>query len=124
MDLTSSVTVCLQKYATFTGRASRSEYWWFTLVITIVTFLFSLIDVLIFSGLVADIELLSTLFSIATLLPSIAVSVRRLHDTDRTGWWLLLMFVPVIGWLVLIYFHVLKGTVGDNEYGHETTVDI
>ena len=61
--------------------------------------------------------LLSTIFSLAILIPSIAVSVRRLHDIDRTGWWVLISLVPLIGWIVLLVFHVQDSTPGPNKYG-------
>lgn len=91
MTFGESISTCFSKYATFEGRASRSEYWWF--------FLFSFL-VSLATGMVS--ETLSGLFSLAVLLPSLAVGVRRLHDVDKSGWFLLLWFVPIIGWLVIV----------------------
>ena len=92
----------LRKYAVFRGRARRREYWLFFLVSTIIFVGLSIIDVATgtFSPSVG-IGLLGGLYSLATLIPGIAVTVRRLHDTDRSGWWLLIGVIPVIGALAL-----------------------
>ena len=91
MTFQESIRVCFSKYADFSGRADRSEYWWFVLFIIIVSLATSMLS-----------SVLSGLFSLGTLLPSIAVATRRLHDTDRSGWWQLILFIPVIGAIVLI----------------------
>jgi uncharacterized membrane protein YhaH (DUF805 family) len=110
--------LALNKYATFSGRSQRSEYWFFVLFYILINIGLSFIDKFI-GMLDADtgVGLLSGLFSLALLIPSIAVSVRRLHDTGRSGWWLLIGFVPIIGSIVLIVFFVLDSTPGDNAYG-------
>lgn len=95
MTFGESIRTCFTKYATFDGRASRSEFWWFALF----TFLASAA-----AGMVS--ETLAGLFSLAVLLPSLAVGARRLHDTDRSGWFLLLWLIPLIGWLVLLFWAV------------------
>jgi uncharacterized membrane protein YhaH (DUF805 family) len=108
----------LKKYAVFTGRARRKEYWFFVLFNVIIAIALTVVD--ISAGLyddVYDVGLLSSLYSLAVLLPSIAVSVRRLHDIDRTGWWMLIAFVPLVGAIVLLVFAVLDSTPGDNRYG-------
>ena len=108
----------LKKYAVFSGRARRKEYWFFALFNVIIIIVLTLIDVS--AGLydvVADIGLLSGLYSLAVLVPSLAVSVRRLHDIDRTGWWLLIAFIPLVGAIVLLVFALLDSTPGDNRYG-------
>lgn len=117
MDFQTSVRICIEKYADFSGRAARSEMWWFFLACFIIGVILTVIEISIFSGWMAEWGLLSSIFSLATLLPSVAVTVRRLHDIDRTGWWALLILVPIIGWLILLYFNVLKGTDGHNQYG-------
>lgn len=117
MDLSTSIRTCLTKYADFSGRAQRSEYWWFMAILLLVALILTLIEVSIFTGWMAEIGVLSLIFNLATLLPAVAVTVRRLHDIDRTGWWALLILVPVIGWIILIYFNALKGTHGPNQYG-------
>jgi uncharacterized membrane protein YhaH (DUF805 family) len=98
MTFIESLRTCFSKYVDFDGRASRSEFWWWTLF----TFLVSLA-----TGIVSD--LLSGLFSLAVLLPSLAVGARRLHDTDRSAWFLLLWFIPVIGWLILLFWAIQEG---------------
>ena len=108
----------LKKYAVFSGRARRKEYWFFALFNAIIVFALTVID--ISAGLYdafAEIGLLSGLYSLAVLLPSIAVSVRRLHDIGRTGWWLLIVFIPLVGIIVLLVFAVLDSMPGDNRYG-------
>lgn len=110
--------VVLKKYATFSGRAQRAEYWYFLLFSTLIVIALSVID-----GMTGSYNedtgwgLLSGLYSLAVLLPSIAVGARRLHDTSRTGWWLLIGLIPVIGTIILIVFFVLDSTPGDNAYG-------
>jgi len=99
MTFQESVKVCLTKYADFNGRASRSEYWWFFLFIIVVSVATSMFS-----------HALSGLFSLATLLPSIAAASRRLHDTNRSGWWQLICLVPVIGLVVLIVFLAQEGS--------------
>ncbi len=93
MNFQESVKVCFSKYVEFGGRATRPEYWWFVLFIVVVSLVLSMFS-----------STLSALFSLATLLPSIAAATRRLHDTNRSGWWQLVAIVPVIGWIVLIVF--------------------
>lgn len=108
----------LKKYVDFSGRARRKEYWmfvWFNILVSIVL---GAVDYA--TGMVnteSGLGALSGLYSLAVLLPSIAVAVRRLHDTSRSGWWLLIGFVPLIGALVLLVFMVLDGTPGSNEHG-------
>lgn len=107
-----------QKYAVFEGRAQRAEYWYFALFYIIAYAVLGLIDG---SLMRPEDELqwgiLTSVFTLGTLVPSIAVSVRRLHDTDRSGWWLLLVFVPLIGQLVVLVFTILDGTHGANRFG-------
>jgi uncharacterized membrane protein YhaH (DUF805 family) len=120
MDFMTAVrTVLLEKYATFSGRARRSELWWFVLFSIIVSAILSVLDGLLF-GTAPDgqpVSILNALYSLAVLLPSIAVGARRLHDTGRSGWWLLLALIPVLGFLVLIFFYVQRGEDGANQYG-------
>jgi uncharacterized membrane protein YhaH (DUF805 family) len=98
MTFGESISTCFSKYATFNGRAPRSEYWWFVLF----TFLVSLA-----TGMVS--QTLSGLFSLAVLLPSLAVGVRRLHDIDKSGWFLLLGLIPIVGWIILIVWAAQEG---------------
>jgi len=126
MNMQTAVTTVLGKYATFTGRATRSEYWWWVLALILLMLVLGVID----GALVAPVmgfeqfspeagQPLSMLASLALLLPSLAVSVRRLHDVDRSGWWYLLSLIPVIGTLVLLYWYVQPGSSGDNRFGPE-----
>jgi uncharacterized membrane protein YhaH (DUF805 family) len=113
MDFATAVrTVLMEKYMKFDGRARRSEYWWYVLAIVIVALILALID-----NLVLGVSLLGGIWSLATLLPSLAVAIRRLHDLDKSGWWLLLAFVPIVGGLVLLYWFCQPGTPGDNQFG-------
>ena len=99
-----------QKYAVFAGRASRSEYWWWTLLVVIISIAFEIVDFAIAGDLAAYWNetffsagaLPSMLWSLATLIPSLSVGVRRLHDTNRSGWWLLIGIIPLVGWVILI----------------------
>lgn len=104
-------------YVTFTGRASRAEFWWAVLFNIIVALVLGVVDSVLFSTTMQDGGLLSGLYTLGTLLPSIAVGVRRLHDIDRSGWWMLLFILPAIGWIVLLIFHVTKSTQGPNRFG-------
>jgi uncharacterized membrane protein YhaH (DUF805 family) len=108
----------LKKYAVFSGRSRRKEYWYYVLFVAIISIVLNMIDGLLgtYNGSTGA-GLLSTIFSLAVLIPSIAVSVRRLHDIDRTGWWVLIGLVPLIGWIVLLIFHVQDSTPGTNRYG-------
>ncbi|GEO83573.1 MULTISPECIES: DUF805 domain-containing protein [Alphaproteobacteria] len=116
MDFQGSVRTVLSKYATFTGRAARSEFWWFALFVLLVNIATGFIDSAVFGG-----QVLNTLAGLALLVPQLAVGVRRLHDIDRSGWWLLLALVPVIGWIVLLYFNIQPSQPGDNRFGPQPT---
>lgn len=112
----------LKQYADFSGRARRKEYWMFFLVNLIISFAIGFVSGFI-GGVSQDPTLASALmipsilYSLAVLIPSIAVGVRRLHDTNRSGWWLLISLVPVIGAIVLIVFFVQDSQAGSNQYG-------
>lgn len=102
----------LKKYAEFTGRARRKEYWMY--------FLFNLIAavvLIVIDSVIGTVALLYGIYLLAVLCPSIAVTVRRLHDTGKSGWWIFIGLVPVIGGFWLLYLMVIDGTVGDNAYG-------
>jgi uncharacterized membrane protein YhaH (DUF805 family) len=108
----------LKKYADFNGRAMRKEYWYFVLFNIIVGVALAVVDGVTgtFSA-EAGIGLMGGLYMLGVLIPGTAVSVRRLHDTDRNGWWLLIALVPVIGAIVLFVFMVQDGKPGENQYG-------
>jgi uncharacterized membrane protein YhaH (DUF805 family) len=108
----------LRKYAVFDGRARRKEYWYFFLINTVISIFLAFIDS--FTGTISEdvgIGLLDGLYALAVLIPGTAVTVRRLHDTDRSGWWILIGLIPVIGGIALLVFMVLDSTPGDNQYG-------
>lgn len=105
MNFAQSISVCLGKYVDFSGRASRSEFWWF--------FLFQIL-VSIVASFLGDI--VSSLVSLALLLPALSVGARRLHDIGKSGWWQLIM-LTVIGLLVLIYWWVQPSDEGSNQHG-------
>jgi uncharacterized membrane protein YhaH (DUF805 family) len=110
----------IRKYASFSGRARRAEYWWFSLFLALGSFVLAILDSIVFGvATVADYGIgpLGGLFSLGLIIPSIAVSFRRLHDLDRSAWWLLLGLIPLIGALVLLFWYVQRGTVGDNRFG-------
>jgi uncharacterized membrane protein YhaH (DUF805 family) len=114
MNFTQAITTGFQKYVTFSGRAARSEYWYWTLFTVIASVVAILIDSTLFpfSGL----SPVNTLVSLGLFLPGLAVAVRRLHDLDSVGWWLLLVFTG-IGILILIIWFCVRGTVGPNRFG-------
>lgn len=120
MNMIEAVKAVFSKYATFEGRARRSEYWWFVLFNLIVSIILTVIlgggRGMGAGGMVGG-GLLANIWSLAMLLPSLAVGARRLHDIDRTGWWQLIWFIPVIGWIVLIVFFASRGTAGTNRFG-------
>jgi len=117
MTMMQAVNICFSKYFTFSGRARRAEYWWFALFLIIVSIALGVLDGLLFGMSMESGGPLGALFSLATIIPSIAAGARRLHDIDRTGWWLLMFFVPMIGWIVLLVFFVTRGTSGANRFG-------
>ena len=104
-------TDVIKQYAVFDGRASRPEYWWFFLINTVISVI---LDVVI-PGTTGQV--LGAIYALAVLLPSIGVGIRRLHDTNRTGWWLLVSLVPIVGWIWIIVLLALAGDGGPNRYG-------
>jgi len=108
------------RYAQFTGRARRTEFWWYQCVWWALYLVLIALDHLLgtFSGAYGGGHgLFSTVFALALLLPSVAVAVRRLHDTDKSAWWLLIGLVPVVGWIGLLIFYLQPGDVGANPFG-------
>ncbi|MEM8620917.1 MAG: DUF805 domain-containing protein [Actinomycetota bacterium] len=104
--------VVLQRYAKFDGRSGRAEYWWFFLAnIIIATVLFLL------SGVASVFFVLYVVYGFAMIVPSIAVGIRRLHDTNKTGWLLLLTLIPLVGGIILIVLFAIAGDEGANKYG-------
>ena len=102
----------LKKYAVFSGRARRKEYWYFALFSFIIALVLGLID-----SLVGTYSVLSGLYSLAVLLPGIGVSIRRLHDTVRSGWWFFIGLIPLIGTIILLIYMVSDSQAETNQYG-------
>lgn len=111
MNFMDSVKTCFTKYIDINGRAARSEYWWFFLFCLIVNAIACLIN-----------QNLYYLTALILLCPSVAVGVRRLHDDDMSGWWLLLALIPLIGGLIILYFMAIEGTKGPNRFGMPVVV--
>ncbi|MCD9195054.1 MULTISPECIES: DUF805 domain-containing protein [Streptomyces] len=102
----------LKKYATFSGRAGRPEFWMFTLINVIISIVLAVLDVVFGTD-----PLLGTVYSLAVFLPGLAVGTRRLHDTDRSGWWQLIILIPIVGLIVLLVFWAGAGKPHANAYG-------
>ena len=112
-----AVKSCFNQYCGFKGRASRAEFWWFALF----GFVLGFVDGLLFTSTEnAFFALLgfSGLFQLGVFLPSLAVTARRLHDTDKSGWWMLL-YLTIIGGIVVFIFTLLRGNEGSNKYGED-----
>ena len=117
MNFLQSVSACFNKYLTFNGRATRSEFWWFYLFSTLMSWTASTVGELTLGmGLELGSTIVSTILQIAFLLPWLAVASRRMHDIDRSGWWILIMFTG-IGIILLIYWWAKKGNFGENTFG-------
>jgi uncharacterized membrane protein YhaH (DUF805 family) len=117
MNFQQAVQSCLAKYAAFSGRAARAEFWYWQLFLVV-------------AGLIAEIfdfgigwrgSPLGSIFWLVTLLPTLTVGTRRLHDVGRSGWWIFLFFIPLIGAIVLIVWYCGRGTVGPNRFGPDMT---
>ncbi|SOD70449.1 uncharacterized membrane protein YhaH [Jatrophihabitans sp. GAS493] len=111
MTFADAVRSVLTKYATFGGRARRSEYWFWTLAVIL-----AYIVVVIVSAVIGT-AILAFVFILAVVIPGIAVTVRRLHDTNRSGAWYFIAFVPIVGGIMLLVFTCQDSTPGPNQYG-------
>ena len=112
MNFGEAIASGFSNYVNFSSRAARSEYWYWVLFNVLAQVVTEIID-----NAVIGMSVTTAIFSLAVLLPGIAVAARRLHDVDRTGWWLLLAFVPVVGLIVLLIWFCTKGTDGSNRFG-------
>jgi uncharacterized membrane protein YhaH (DUF805 family) len=108
----------LKNYAGFSGRVRRTEFWMFVLFNIIAGVILGIIDALI------STQVLSYLYELAVLVPTLAVGARRLHDTGRSGWWQLIALIPIVGTIILIVFWALEGTPGDNQYGSNPKLEV
>ena len=104
--------MALKKYADFKGRSQRKEYWMFTLFNLIAAVILMAVD-----GVLGSTPILYCIYMLGVLLPSLAVTIRRLHDTDRSGWWFLLVLVPLVGPIAMLVFMCLEGTRDENRFG-------
>jgi uncharacterized membrane protein YhaH (DUF805 family) len=115
MSFSDAIKSAFSKYATFSGRARRSEYWWFVLFYAIVYVVAAGLDALLFGNR----SVFEALVWLALILPGLAVTIRRLHDTDRTGWWVFLSLIPLVGAIILIIWYCGEGTSGPNKFGED-----
>lgn len=106
------VDVLKNQYADFSGRAIRSQYWYFVLFTFIISFVLGFLDGMLFGR-----QILSLIFGLAILIPSIAIGVRRLHDLGKTGWWYFLVLFPIVGQIILLIWFCMKGQTTKNQYG-------
>lgn len=106
MNFQESIQICFQKFADFNGRAKRPEFWWFVLFCFLVALALDMIS-----------SSISGIFSLVTLIPSLAVGSRRLHDTNKSGWFQLLLLIPILGWIAIIYLQAQPGDTETNQYG-------
>ncbi|MFI7576551.1 DUF805 domain-containing protein [Micromonospora sp. NPDC049497] len=121
MSFIDAIKSVLTQYVGFKGRARRSEYWWFALFSFLVSLVAGFLDGVLGMSLGegGSLGVLGLIVSLALLLPTLAVAVRRLHDTDKSGWWLLIGLVPFVGAIVLLVFFVKDGTPGTNRFGDD-----
>jgi uncharacterized membrane protein YhaH (DUF805 family) len=122
MGIQEAVITCVSNYVGLEDRAPRAEYWWWMLFV-----LAGWVIVWALGGAILGMDsgagaVAGGLFLLVACLPSVAVASRRLHDIDRTGWWLLLAVVPIAGWVVLVYFFTRNGTPGPNRFGNGSPV--
>lgn len=111
MNFSESISICLKKYFVFQGRASRSEYWWFQLIFTPSYFISSYLE--------NELSYFFLGICLFCFIPAISVGVRRLHDIDKSGFFLLISFIPFIGGFILLFFMISEGTKGKNKYGDD-----
>jgi uncharacterized membrane protein YhaH (DUF805 family) len=120
MSFATSIRSVFSQYAGFEGRARRAEYWWFALFVALVSIVTSILDSTLDTGFRGDVTssgIFGVTANLVLLVPSLAVAVRRLHDTDRSGWWILIALIPLIGAIVLLVFLVQDGRPGPNRFG-------
>lgn len=112
MNIVESSKTCIQKFTDFNSRASRSEFWWFFLVTAIISYV---VASAVYNGMLPGF--VSGIFSLALFIPSVAVTIRRLHDTNHSGYFFFLFIIPVIGGLIVLYNLAKKGDSAANKYG-------
>lgn len=123
MKFTEAIRAFFSRYTDFQGRTPRSGYWWVVLFLVAVSFVMWAVDMVLFEGIYPQTLLEqgfgpgSILFIAATFIPNLALGFRRLHDTGRSAWWILIGLVPIVGAIVLLVFYLLPSTPGSNQYG-------
>jgi uncharacterized membrane protein YhaH (DUF805 family) len=115
MNFSEAIQSGFNNYVNFNGRAQRSAFWFWVLFAFLAGLVLSVLDYAIFGS--DSFSPLSTIFAIGTILPNLAVGARRLHDTGRSGWWQLLWFLPIIGFIILLIWFIQQGEAGTNRYG-------
>jgi uncharacterized membrane protein YhaH (DUF805 family) len=126
MEFKEAISSGLSNYTTFSGRASRSEFWWWQLFYVVAMLVVYLVGVVImmialsmgmglFGAIIPTVLIL--LLVLGLILPTLSVTVRRLHDVDKSGWWYFIGLIPLVGTIVLLYFFVIQGTSGENRFG-------
>jgi uncharacterized membrane protein YhaH (DUF805 family) len=115
IELLENLLAVLRKFKITAGRAGRKEFWMFVLAIFIINMVLGMLVIIPVLGIIAGI--VSFAFGLVTIIPSITVGVRRLHDTNKSGWLMLLFLIPIIGWIPVLVFYIMKGTPGENKYG-------
>jgi uncharacterized membrane protein YhaH (DUF805 family) len=114
MSFGEAIAAGFGNYVNFQGRASRSEFWYWVLFAIILAIVAAIID-----NAIIGLPIIGVVVSLGLLLPGLSVSIRRLHDTDRTGWWILIGLVPIVGAILLLIWYCTKGTTGPNSYGSD-----
>tara|TARA_Y100000996_G_scaffold379670_1_gene333081 strand:- start:179 stop:550 length:372 start_codon:yes stop_codon:yes gene_type:complete len=117
MDIQQSIKTCFKKFATFDGRASRSEYWWFQFFYILVVIVAVILDGVLVGGNLETAGALEIVSQLVLLLPALAVTARRLHDVDRSGWWML-VGITIVGLIPLFIWWLAPGTNKKNKYGN------
>ncbi len=117
MSFADAVSSVLRQYAVFRGRARRAEYWWFVLFTVLVSLVAGIIDGMLGTMAQSGVGFVGTIASLALLLPSLAVTVRRLHDTDRSGWWVLAFLIPIAGFVLWLVFMLSDSSPHANRFG-------
>lgn len=124
MTFSEAVRSAFSNYVTFSGRAARPEFWWWVLFVVLLMAVTSIIDGLLVAPLLGFSAFqgeagqpLGVIVSLAIFLPGLAIAIRRLHDTGRSGWWILIGLIPIIGALILLYWYVQPSQEGSNPYG-------
>ena len=123
MSFSDAVRSGFNNYANFAGRALRSEFWYWVLFGIGVSIVANIVDGILGTGsTMGATGIVGSLAGLALLVPNIAVGIRRLHDIDKSGWWILVGLIPVLGWIYLIYLYVQPGTSGANRFGPPRSV--